>query len=126
MSTCLPDAGAVAGKKPKLGNKMELLEVPYISTRDDYLLAAQGEYRWNFHEKMSAVGFFGLDTIYGSINKGDNGKLLSGNGPGFRYNIFSKYYMNAGLDVAVEKDGWGIYFKVGVHFNKLKYHGNRE
>jgi len=99
-----------------VSNKIELDHNQYISTRDDYLLAAQGEYRWNFHEKMSAIGFFGLATIYGSINKRDNGKLLSGNGPGFRYNIFSKYYMNAGLDVAVEKDDWGIYFKVGIAF----------
>jgi hypothetical protein len=30
LVTCLcRQAGAVAGKKPKLGNKMELLEVPY-------------------------------------------------------------------------------------------------
>jgi outer membrane protein assembly factor BamA len=84
--------------------------------RGDYLLAVQGEYRWNFHEKMSAVGFFGLATVYGSINEGHNGTILPGIGTGFRYNIFPKYHMNAGLDIAAGKDDWGIYFRVGEAF----------
>ena len=31
--------------------------------RGDYLVAAQGEYRWNFHKKMSAVGFWELQQF---------------------------------------------------------------
>lgn len=84
--------------------------------RGDYLLAAQGEYRWNFHKKMSAVGFFGLATVFGSINENDDGIILPGIGTGFRYNIFPKYHMNAGIDVAAGKDDWGIYFRVGEAF----------
>lgn len=84
--------------------------------RGDYLLAAQGEYRWNFHEKMSAVGFIGLATVFGSINENDDGTILPGIGTGFRYNIFPKYHMNAGIDVAAGKDDWGFYFRVGEAF----------
>jgi len=84
--------------------------------RGDYLLAAQGEYRWNFHEKMSAVGFLGLATVYGSINESDEGVILPGIGTGFRYNVFPKYHMNIGFDVAAGKDDWGFYFRVGEAF----------
>ena len=84
--------------------------------RGDYLLAAQGEYRWNFNEKMSAAGFFGLATVYGSINESDEGVILPGIGTGFRYNVFPKYHMNIGFDVAAGKDDWGFYFRVGEAF----------
>jgi hypothetical protein len=84
--------------------------------RGDYLVAAQGEYRWNFHKKMSAVGFFGIATIFGSINESDEGKILPGIGTGFRYNVFPKYHMNVGIDVAAGKDDWGFYFRIGEAF----------
>jgi len=84
--------------------------------RGDYLLAAQGEYRWNFHEKMSAVGFFGLATVFGSINESDEGVILPGIGTGIRYNVFPKYHMNVGIDIAAGKDDWGFYFRVGEAF----------
>lgn len=84
--------------------------------RGDYLVAAQGEYRWNFHKKMSAVGFFGLATVFGSINEEDDGVILPGIGTGIRYNIFPKYHMNVGMDIAAGKDDWGFYFRVGEAF----------
>ena len=84
--------------------------------RGDYLLAAQGEYRWNFHEKMSAVGFFGLATVFGSINENDDGAILPGIGTGFRYNVFPKYHMNVGVDIAAGNDDWGFYFRIGEAF----------
>ena len=76
--------------------------------RGDYLIAIQGEYRWNFHEKISAVGFLGFASVFDSFNEDQNGKLLPGIGTGIRYNIFPKYHMNAGLDIAAGKDDWGI------------------
>jgi len=84
--------------------------------RGDQLLALQGEYRWNFHQKISAVGFAGIATVSGSNNEEDNGIFLPGVGTGIRYNIVPKYHMNAGIDVAVGKDDWGVYFKIGEAF----------
>ena len=84
--------------------------------RGDNLIAVQGEYRWNFHKKLSAVGFFGLATVTGSINENDNGIILPGIGTGIRYNVFPKYHMNVGMDIAAGKDDWGFYFKVGEAF----------
>jgi outer membrane protein assembly factor BamA len=84
--------------------------------RGDNMVTAQGEYRWNFHKRLSAVGFFGLATVYGSFNEQDNGRILPGIGTGIRYNIFPKYHMNAGIDIAKGKDDWGLYFRIGEAF----------
>jgi outer membrane protein assembly factor BamA len=84
--------------------------------RGNYMLAIQSEYRWNFHKRFGAVGFLGLATVFEAINTEDSGKILPGIGTGFRYMVSKDTNMNAGLDIAVGKDDWGIYFKVGEAF----------
>ena len=84
--------------------------------RGDQILAIQGEYRWNFSDKMSAVGFAGLATIYGSVNEDFDGVPLPGVGVGYRYTIIPKNNMNAGIDIAKGKDDWGFYFRIGEAF----------
>ena len=84
--------------------------------RGNYLLAFQGEYRWNLAKRMSLVGFAGLATVFESINPEDNGVALPGAGMGFRFNAIEEYHMNVGMDLAVGKDDWGIYFRVGEAF----------
>lgn len=84
--------------------------------RGDGLMAVQGEYRYNFKEGMGLVGFFGLGTIYGSDTEDFNWKLYPGGGVGYRYGAFKSVRFNIGLDAAVGKDDWGIYFRIGESF----------
>lgn len=84
--------------------------------RGNNLLALQGEYRWNFHHRIGAVGFAGVATIFDAINSSDNGKLLPGIGTGFRYTISKDTQFKVGMDVAVGVDDWGIYFRIGESF----------
>ena len=86
--------------------------------RGNQTLNIQGEYRWNFYRRFSAVGFVGLATIFNPLplNESQHGELLPGVGCGFRYNVFPQYHMNVGLDFAVGKDDWGIYFRIGEAF----------
>ena len=84
--------------------------------RGNYLLAAQAEYRWNFYGKWGAVGFFGLATVYESINEADDGKILPGGGIGLRFNVFPENHMNMGMDVALGREDWGLYFRIGEVF----------
>ncbi|MBD8488829.1 BamA/TamA family outer membrane protein [Echinicola sp. CAU 1574] len=84
--------------------------------RGDGLVALQGEYRYNFNPKMGLVGFAGLATIYGSDNTDFNWKLYPGAGVGYRYRAFKDVKFNIGLDAAVGKDDWGIYFRIGEAF----------
>lgn len=84
--------------------------------RGDQTIAAQGEYRWNFHRRWGAVGFAGLATVFNAINESDNGKLLPGIGTGIRFRAFPETNMSVGLDVAVGINDWGIYFQIGEAF----------
>lgn len=84
--------------------------------RGDYMLALQGEYRWNFSEHWGIVGFAGVATVFESLNPAYDGELLPGIGTGFRYTIIPDNHMNVGLDVAIGKDDWGLYFRLGEAF----------
>ena len=84
--------------------------------RGNYMLALQGQYRWNFHPRWGLVGFGALATIYDGVNEEDDGKLLPGVGAGFRFTVDTETHMNVGMDIAVGLDDWGIYFKIGESF----------
>jgi outer membrane protein assembly factor BamA len=81
--------------------------------RGEQIVALQGEYRWNSYKKLGFVGFAGIASVFNSINKEDDGKLLPGVGSGFRYMVFPKSKMNVGMDFAIGDGDWGIYFKIG-------------
>lgn len=84
--------------------------------RGDGLMAIQGEYRFNFHEKMGVVGFAGFSTIYGSENPEFDWKFYPGFGAGYRYKVFEDENFNIGIDAAIGRDDWGIYFRIGEAF----------
>jgi outer membrane protein assembly factor BamA len=84
--------------------------------RGNYMLAAHGEYRWNFHPRLGLVGFAAVATVFDAINENDNGKLLPGVGTGFRVTVDEETKMNVGLEIAVGLGDWGIYFRIGESF----------
>lgn len=84
--------------------------------RGDGLMALQGEYRYNFNDKMGLVGFAGIATMYGSDTEEFDWKAYPGAGIGYRYAAFKKVKFNIGLDAAVGKDDWGVYFRIGEAF----------
>ena len=86
------------------------------AVRGNYLLAIQGEYRWNFASRWGAVAFAGVASVFETINESDNGKLLPGAGTGIRFIAFPKNHFSVGLDVALGIDDWGIYFQIGEAF----------
>lgn len=84
--------------------------------RGNYLVAAQGEYRFNRWGRWGLVGFFGLATVFDGINEGDNGKILPGIGTGIRFTAFPENHMNIGMDIAVGNGDWGLYFRASEAF----------
>ncbi len=84
--------------------------------RGDGKISLQGEYRYNFGNKMGVVGFAGLATIYGSDTDDFNWKMYPGAGVGYRYRVFKGMKFNIGIDGAVGKDDWGVYFRIGEAF----------
>lgn len=84
--------------------------------RGNYILATQGEYRWNFHKRFGVVGFVGLATVFGSDNPEFDGRLLPGVGTGFRYTYLKKTHSNIGFDIAKGDGDWGFYFRISEAF----------
>jgi outer membrane protein assembly factor BamA len=84
--------------------------------RGENLVAAQTEYRWNFHRRWGAVGFAGVATVLEALNESDSGKLLPGAGAGIRFRAFPETNFSVGIDVAAGVDDWGIYFQIGEAF----------
>lgn len=80
------------------------------------MMDMQVEYRYNFAPKMGIVGFGGIGTVYGSSNEDINGIILPSVGLGYRYTVFPTNHMNIGLDAAIGRDDWGIYFRIGEAF----------
>ena len=79
------------------------------------MMAVQGEYRWNFYNKMSAAGFGGVASVFNGINPEFDGKLLPAVGVGFRYVVFEENHMNVDWR---RRRRWrlGIYFRIGEAF----------
>ncbi len=84
--------------------------------RGDGIISLQGEYRFNFANRMGAIGYIGMATIYGSDNTDFNWKAYPGVGLGYRYKAFKDENFNIGLDGALGKDDWGVYFRIGEAF----------
>lgn len=84
--------------------------------RNNQVYTIQAEYRWRFYKKLGMVGFLGFATAIESIGKLSEGQLLPGAGVGFRYMMIPSERINVGVDVAVGKDDWGLYFRIGEAF----------
>jgi len=84
--------------------------------RGNSMTAAQGEYRMHIDGPWGAVGFAGIATIFGSATPDQNGTLLPSVGLGLRFLVFEQNTMNIGLDGAVGRNDWGIYFHIGEAF----------
>ena len=99
-----------------LGRRSDIRGYTQGAQRGNYLVALQGEYRWNFYGRWGAVGFGGLATVFEGINESDNGKIFPGAGVGVRFTAFKDSHMNVGLDFAVGDGDWGLYFRIGEAF----------
>jgi outer membrane protein assembly factor BamA len=98
------------------GRKSDIRGYTQGEYRGNYLVALQGEYRWNFHPRWGLVGFAGLATVFEAINPDEDGRLLPGVGTGFRFTMDTETKMNVGMDIAVGRNDWGIYFRIGEAF----------
>lgn len=86
--------------------------------RGDGIMDIQGEYRWNFENKLrlSAVGFAGVGTLYGSDTEDFNWKAYPSVGAGIRWTALTSNHFNVGIDAGFGKDDWGIYFRFNEAF----------
>lgn len=84
--------------------------------RGDQAYDIQAEYRWNFYKKWGMVAFGAVATAVDSLEEVRFEDLLPGVGVGIRYMAVPSEKINIGIDVAVGKDDWGLYFRIGEVF----------
>jgi hypothetical protein len=84
--------------------------------RGNQVYDLQGEYRWNVHGKWGVVAFGGVATAVDDPEEITWSGLLPAVGAGIRYMAIPSEQINIGIDVAVGKDDWGVYFRIGEVF----------
>jgi outer membrane protein assembly factor BamA len=84
--------------------------------RDRQVYTMQAEWRWNFYKRLGMVAFAGMGLVTDSARElGKNG-ALPGGGIGFRFLALKDDRISIGLDAAMGKKDWGIYFRIGEAF----------
>jgi len=76
----------------------------------------QSEYRWNFYKKWGMVAFGGLAIATDDFQGKNYSGILPAVGAGLRFKAIPKRNINIGIDFAVGKGDWGIYFRIGEAF----------
>ena len=114
-------ASIAAGEVPFLGQNVvgqdDIRGYTSGKYRADQVYTIQAEYRWRFYKRFGMIGFIGIASAVDQIgNLSDNG-LLPGVGGGIRYMLLPVERINIGIDVAVGKEDWGLYFRIGESFS---------
>jgi len=84
--------------------------------RANQVYDAQAEYRHWLNEKWGFVAFGGIATAVNNFSDFSFNKLLPAAGAGIRFAALPKSNINIGIDAAVGKEDWGVYFRIGEAF----------
>ena len=76
----------------------------------------QSEYRWMPLEHIGFVGFASISKLFGSTIETHNEYWYPAVGGGFRYLVLKENQMRVGIDYAIGREDWGVYFKIGESF----------
>lgn len=86
--------------------------------RGEQVYASQAEYRHWFSKKWGYVAFGGVATAINDASDLQIGSLLPAVGAGIRFLAIPSKKISIGMDVAVGKDDWGLYFRIGEAFTR--------
>ena len=59
-----------------------------------------------------------MATAVETLSDIDRAPFLPGGGFGIRYMLIEKMRINIGIDAALGKDDWGVYFRIGESFGR--------
>lgn len=86
--------------------------------RADQVYNIQSEYRHWFSDKWAYVAFGGIATAIDGFDELAFDKLLPAVGAGIRFLAIPSKKITVGIDVAVGKDDWGLYFRISEAFTR--------
>lgn len=94
---------------------------PYVTLRGvtsqriqgEQVADTEGEIRWQFWKRLSAVGFLGVGGAWSKTEGQDQSSSVVSGGTGIRYEIARKYGIHMGLDVGFGPDDPILYVTFG-------------
>ena len=87
--------------------------VPAMRYQGEEMAQIEGEVRWQFWKRFSAVGFVGTGAAWTGFEQLDKVNTAVAGGGGFRYELARRYGIHAGFDVAYGPDGAAFYMQWG-------------
>lgn len=84
--------------------------------RDNHMIAAQAEYRWQVLDRIGLVFFGGAGTVAPEIDQFDFKDLLPNAGVGLRIMASKEKRVNVSIDYAVGRGSDAFYFMIGEAF----------
>jgi outer membrane protein assembly factor BamA len=84
--------------------------------RDKALYAAQGEARWRFAERFTAVVFTGIGAVADKFTDLWGVRQLPSSGVGLRWLASTSYKVNVSVDLAFTRNDQAVYFYIGEAF----------
>jgi hypothetical protein len=92
---------------------VKLRGVPALRFQDERAGEGEFELRWNFYQRWSLVGFFGLGWTDGPRTDRDDPGASPAGGGGFRYLIARLIGFQMGVDVAASEEDTTFYIQAG-------------
>ncbi|WP_066223272.1 BamA/TamA family outer membrane protein [Formosa haliotis] len=86
--------------------------------RADQVYDIQTAYRHSFANKWGYVAFAGVATAINGASDISLDNTLPAVGAGIRYMAIPKAKINIGVDAAIGRDDWGVYFRIGEAFTR--------
>jgi len=92
---------------------IDLRGIPALRYQGESVAVAETEVRWNFHPRVSAIGFLGIGVAAESFSDFYRAPSRATKGIGIRYMMARKLGMHAGIDVAQGPEDTYWYIQVG-------------
>ncbi len=90
--------------------------IPIMRYQDHHVTILETEWRWQFYNRWSILGFVGAGFTAPEIDKYriDNNKVSRGGG--FRYYLAKDFGLHVGVDVAKGPEDWAWYITIGSNW----------
>jgi len=92
---------------------IQLRGVPALRYQGEHALSAELELRWQFHPRLSLIGFGGAGLAWTDFEQFEREQSAFTEGLGMRYLLARKFGLQAGLDVARGPEESAIYVQFG-------------
>ena len=97
---------------------VDLRGIPVMRYQGNIFSVIEGEVRWDFEPRWSAVAFGGTGKAYDTWSDFNDTDYVSSGGAGLRYLMARKFKLRMGVDVARGPEQWAYYIVMGSAWRK--------